>query len=85
MSTRACRYCGKMIRFVATPGGRQMPINLDPDPLGNVVMRDGLARVLTAAQVAAGGPGGRYMPHQATCEARAQRGRAARKVVSNGR
>ncbi len=63
-----------MIRFVATPAGRRLPVNLDPDPAGNVVMRDGLARVLTADQVA--GPyrsATRWMPHQATCTGRGRR------------
>ena len=48
-----------------------MPINLDPDPSGNVVIIGGLARVLGVPDLMArSGPGGLFMPHHATCTAR---------------
>lgn len=78
MSARPCKRCGAMIRFVATPAGRRLPLNLDPDPNGNVVMERGMARVLTADAVAGRyATATRWMPHQATCEA-AGRGRHRR-------
>jgi hypothetical protein len=74
MSSRACRDCGARIRFLVTPGGRSMPINLDPDPRGNVVIENGVARVLTAEETARA-TGSRWMPHKATCAAGQQRRR----------
>lgn len=69
-----CRDCQQTIRFVVTPGRRRMPLNIDPDPNGNVVMIDGMARVLTADQLAQRGlPAQRWMPHAATCERRRAR------------
>ena len=67
MSTRACIYCGKRIRFVTTAAGKLLPVNLDPDPAGNVVMRDGMAHVLTAAEQVGHARTALLMPHQATC------------------
>jgi hypothetical protein len=67
-SAAACRYCGVKIRWVETEAGRRMPVNLDPDPNGNVVMVAGLARVLGVPElVAQQGKSGRWMPHHATC------------------
>jgi hypothetical protein len=72
MSTRACKFCGGRIRFVTVESGRAMPVNLDPDPAGNVVMEEGIARVLTAEQ-RRHWTGPRLMPHTATCTHRPRR------------
>lgn len=71
-----CRYCGARVTWRRTENNRRMPLNPDPDPHGNVVMRDGIAVVLTGtAELTAGTA--RYMPHAATCTA-APRGRGRR-------
>lgn len=69
-----CRDCQAPVRYVATPTGRRMCIDVDPTPTGNVVILDGLARVLTADQLAQRNqPAQRWMPHAATCPRRRRR------------
>lgn len=66
MSSR-CRDCGALLAWVRTPAGKRMPVDLEPNPDGNVVIReDGLAHVLSEKAARAVG-GVRYMPHFATC------------------
>lgn len=63
--------CGVDVRWVLTEGGKRMPLDLEPDPEGNVyrVLVDGKPR----ARVLGGGdhrpPDGTVMfrPHWATC------------------
>lgn len=58
--------CGARIRWVPTPAGKSMPLDVDPTPDGNVEIVDGLAIVHNE-------PGGGlvpfegWMPHFATC------------------
>ena len=69
-----CRDCDAPVRFVATASGKRMPIDIDPTPTGNVVILDGMARVLTADQLAQRNqPAQRFMPHAATCPRRRRR------------
>ena len=72
--TPECRWCKQRIRFLPTDGDRRMPLDPDPDPSGTIVILDGRARVLTAAELAAPPDGPRYTTHFATCPARARRG-----------
>ena len=70
MTTTECRVCGAPIRFVPTGKKRDdgrpklMPLDLEPDPDGNVVIRSGLAVVVTELSLL---PETTYMPHFATC------------------
>lgn len=73
-----CRDCGQRIMLVRTPPsekrpkGGWMPLDPEPNPAGNVAI-DGTMR---AVVVGVGHPlhrGELYMPHFATCPARARR------------
>ena len=65
------RGCGAWIAFALTPTGKRMPIDLDPDPAGNVAVRVDAHGVLRARVLAKGEqaePGERvHVPHFATC------------------
>lgn len=70
----ACRYCAQPVRWVVTTSGRKMPLDVDPTPTGNVVIMNGMARVLTADQLAQRGmPTERWIPHAATCQNKPRR------------
>lgn len=65
----ACSSCGANIVWIKTPKGKSMPLDATPNPEGNVVIRDGLAVVLTAAEkavVPSVGPR-RWLPHWVGC------------------
>jgi hypothetical protein len=63
-----CRDCGRKLRWVPTEKGRRMPLDDEPDPNGNVVMRNGKAHVLTAAELTSRATDPtRWTPHAATC------------------
>ncbi len=47
-----CRSCDALIIWARTPAGRLMPLDVAPNPEGNVTLEDGRVRVLGA--VAAG-------------------------------
>jgi hypothetical protein len=63
-----CRGCGQQIHFVATPAGKQMPV--DPAPIavtvpeGTVANLNGQALVFNGVQTVTG-----YRPHWASCPA----------------
>lgn len=62
--------CAAIIRWAVTREGRRMPLNLDPDPAGNVVIETNAtgevrARVLTGHELPALGEA--WMPHWKTC------------------
>ena len=40
----SCRSCGAEIRFVLTTTGKRMPIDAEPRPDGNLVLREGVVR-----------------------------------------
>ena len=80
MKTVPCRYCGEAIGFVATPRGRQMPV--DPEletfhivpaargePSIRIVLENG--NVIAGKQVAANEPNTTqvrgYLPHWDSC------------------
>lgn len=73
----ACRaaVCGARILWAATPptpqkpSGARMPLDPDPNPAGNVVLRDGYAHVLGKDEKPAADETV-FMPHFATCPAR---------------
>lgn len=78
----ACRSCPARVAFAVTEKGARMPLDLEPDPAGNVaVYVDGSgtarARVVTAAE-----PLATYeqlhLPHFASCAAARPRTPAAR-------
>lgn len=62
----ACTACRAPIRWLKTPNGRSMPLDLRPDPEGNVIIENGLA-VLSPARAMALSPEERFLPHWATC------------------
>jgi hypothetical protein len=78
-----CRYCGERILFALLPGGHQIPYDPEPHPSGSLVFE--VARTASGEQralrrVVFVGRGKRpesprYLPHKATCSARAARRR----------
>lgn len=74
-----CRSCGAPIRWAITTGGASMPLDLEPNPDGNVVMtgrssRSRMGTLSPEVEVIAGAPlpgledsRERFMPHHATC------------------
>lgn len=73
MNTTACKYCGDQVRWAITPKAKRMPLNLDPDDYGNVVITsvdfrgNEHCRVLTKGEEPTTA---RYVAHAATCTAR---------------
>jgi hypothetical protein len=63
-----CRTCGAEIRWMRTPAGKAIPLDFEPDPDGNVVIRHRPAGAV-AVVLGKGHPvqETRYMPHHATC------------------
>lgn len=74
METTTCRACGKRIFFAKTPAGKAIPLNAEPDPAGNVALRDGLAVVLGGEALAAARATGEELrtSHFADCPAAAR-------------
>lgn len=70
-----CRKCHAPIRWCRTTNGRMMPLDQEPDPTGNVICeyQDGtlVGKVLTRGDPRPAGVA--FMPHFATCPARAKR------------
>jgi len=65
--TTACRSCGARIRWVFTDKGHRMPLDPEPDPTGNIVIReDGDAHVITKDDVIPP-QAERWISHFATC------------------
>lgn len=64
-----CKSCRAAIIWFKTPRGKAMCVDATPHPDGNVVIRDGLAVVLTLAELAEDPSVGqrRFMTHWATC------------------
>lgn len=65
-----CRSCGARIYWVVTEGGAAMPVDADPVPGGNVVIRrHGIRYVGHVLRRDESPPPGveRRMPHHATC------------------
>jgi hypothetical protein len=54
VNTEACRSCGKPIIWAVTVRGNDMPVNVDPQPDGNIqlVERDGMAPLAKVLKVA---------------------------------
>ncbi len=63
-----CSSCGAPLLWIKTPKNKSMPLDATPHPEGNVVIRDGLAVVLTLAEMTDVAVGQRrFYPHWATC------------------
>lgn len=61
-----CRSCSAPIIWIKTSAtGKPMPLDRDPVPDGNVVIRDGLAVVLTAEE--SPDTTRRFLSHFSTC------------------
>lgn len=81
--TTGCTSCGAMIRFLPTPDGQLMPVDVDRDPDGvleavRIPGRGWGVRVLTAPERALTATLPRYRPHWASCPgAAAHRGSPA--------
>lgn len=66
MST--CRSCQAPIRWVRTAtNNKLMPLNLEPDPAGNVTVTDDIATIHAPGQHGLLDNDERWMPHHATC------------------
>lgn len=75
----ACSKCGAPILWCATVNGKMQPLDLQPDPTGNILLTEEYrqtdrgvlqqCRVVTKAERESLFPpaGDRYMPHHATC------------------
>ena len=69
MST--CRSCEAEVLFVpSAKTGKPMILDAEPNPVGNVLIRAGVAAVISR-QVVAREDEQRWMPHHATCPAAA--------------
>lgn len=62
-----CRSCGDAILWVKTSAGNVMPLNKEPDPEGNIVLVDGVARVLSGEMWEGHCDLPKYKSHFATC------------------
>ncbi len=63
-----CGSCQAPILWIKTPKGKSMPLDATPRPDGNVVIRDGLAVVLTAIEKAQPLDGQRrFLAHWISC------------------
>lgn len=63
-----CSACQAPIIWLKTTNGRSMPLDVTPNPEGNVVIKDGLAVVLGGVEAADPLIGERrFMPHWSTC------------------
>lgn len=80
-----CRSCDARIRWAKTATGKNMPIDLDPHPDGNLVIVDGIATVyanpLGAAQAHPDAP--RYVSHWQTCPTAFEHRRVARQKATS--
>ncbi len=76
-----CSSCKAPIIWIKTPKGKSMPLDATPNPAGNVVIRDGLAVVLTLDELANDPSVGqrRFLPHWASCPSAAQHRKAKAK------
>lgn len=61
-----CGRCPAQIIWLKTPNGKSMPLDAEPRPEGNVVIRDGLAVVLKLAEFATAEKR-RFVAHWSTC------------------
>jgi hypothetical protein len=64
-----CRGCGAEVLWIHTSATNALiPLNVEPDPKGNVVIRDGKAVTLKKDDLFDSlVDGEKYMPHHATC------------------
>lgn len=68
--SQACKSCGAPIRWLTTLRGKQIPIDPEPVPNGNVVIEgNGRARVIGNGAPA---DGPLYQSHFASCPSSAQ-------------
>lgn len=47
-----CRSCGARITWLKTAAGKSIPVDEDPAPDGNIVVDEGIARVLGREEMA---------------------------------
>ncbi len=66
MNEPKCRSCGAQILWLKTAKGKAIPVDIKPTPDGNMVIDDGIARVLKKGEPVAGGKL-RWTSHFATC------------------
>lgn len=67
-----CRSCGADILWCRTEGGHLTPVNAEPDDTGNMVILDGIAKVVKDSLFEPMTEGTRYKSHFATCPAAAK-------------
>lgn len=66
MNTGQCRWCGAKIIWAKTPGGKNMPLDAEPNPRGNLLL-DESGFVGPALKSENPPADRRYMSHFATC------------------
>ena len=64
VAERECKSCGAELAFVRSEAGRWMPLDLAPDPAGNIVLRGAVAHILQKGE-SSNEP--RYLSHFVTC------------------
>lgn len=64
-----CKRCHARVRWEKTENGRPIPLDVVPNPKGNVVLREKTATDTRACVLRKGEETNetRYMPHVATC------------------
>ena len=73
-----CRSCGAAIYFVRTQAtGALIPVNVTPDPKGNIVIVNDKAKILTGGMFEQA-EGDRYKSHFVDCPAAARHRKAKR-------
>lgn len=60
-----CRSCGARIFWMKTTNGKLAPIDAEPSPDGNMVLRDDVAHVVKKGDLFETGP--KHKNHFATC------------------
>lgn len=65
--TTPCLSCGARIFFARTEKGKSMPLDAEPVPDGNIVLRDGVVNYLTGPEMDMPTDRPRYKSHYATC------------------
>jgi hypothetical protein len=69
MRMSRCRACDTLIEWCVTEAGKKMPVDLEPNPEGNLWKKDAMEEGSLVAVVDLFTPEDkpRFMPHWATC------------------
>lgn len=67
MDRAKCRSCQADIIWIRSSNNNLMPLDAQPNPEGNIVIKDGVAHVMKGDLFEEMLEGERYMTHFATC------------------